>query len=72
VTRAGDSGTREVIWMRAEQISFSWLKGTKWCPGCSRQLPVEDFGKDAQRVDGLAVRCRACRAEDGRRRRRQT
>jgi hypothetical protein len=57
--------------MRAERIAVGWAAGKKWCPGHRAFLPVEEFGANRQKPDGLAVRCRACRAADARARRRQ-
>lgn len=57
--------------MRAERIAFGFRANTKWCPGHRAFLPVTDFGANRQKPDGLAVRCRACRAEDARKRRKE-
>jgi hypothetical protein len=57
--------------MRAERVAFGFRAGTKWCPGHRTVLPVSDFGANSSKVDGLAVRCRACRAEDARQRRKR-
>lgn len=33
----------------------------KWCPGCSKQLPVQSFGQNRSHSDGLASYCRPCK-----------
>lgn len=35
-------------------------EGRKWCFGCEEWQEVAVFGQDAQRSDGLRVRCRKC------------
>ncbi|MBZ9594995.1 MULTISPECIES: endonuclease VII domain-containing protein [Streptomyces] len=37
--------------------------GTKWCRGCSRDVPLSGFALDRNRGDGLQPRCRECVAE---------
>ena len=37
--------------------------GMKWCPRCTRVLPVEAFGSHRGKKDGLTSRCRECNAE---------
>lgn len=34
----------------------------KWCPQCGRVLPAGSFHRMAQQADGLASKCRECRA----------
>lgn len=36
-------------------------KGTKFCYGCNKELPLTAFGKDKHRKDGLTTKCRECR-----------
>ncbi|HVA58962.1 MAG TPA: S26 family signal peptidase [Mycobacteriales bacterium] len=43
--------------------------GRKRCSRCRLILPVEAFGKDKGKPDGLTSRCRGCRAEAARQRR---
>jgi len=35
--------------------------GLRWCSDCKKMEPVENFGRDAWRADGLASRCLAVR-----------
>jgi 5-methylcytosine-specific restriction endonuclease McrA len=35
--------------------------GEKWCTGCRDWRPVDQFGRDASRSDGLASACQRCR-----------
>ncbi|MFJ9597857.1 endonuclease VII domain-containing protein [Streptomyces virginiae] len=37
--------------------------GTKWCRGCSRDVPLGGFALDRNRGDGLQPRCRECVAQ---------
>jgi hypothetical protein len=39
---------------------------TKWCYKCETTKPLSEFGKDRGRKDGLAIPCKKCRKEDGR------
>nr|WSX52706.1 endonuclease VII domain-containing protein [Streptomyces sp. NBC_00974] len=39
--------------------------GTKWCRGCSRDVPLSGFASDRNRGDGLQPRCRSCVAAYG-------
>jgi hypothetical protein len=39
--------------------------GTKWCRGCSRDVPLSGFALDRNRGDGLQARCRECVAAYG-------
>ena len=41
----------------------------KWCPRCTRVLPLDAFGKHKGKPDGLTSRCRECNAEVARLRR---
>jgi hypothetical protein len=34
---------------------------SKWCAGCERDLPVEDFHVSTQAKDGRQARCKECR-----------
>jgi hypothetical protein len=34
----------------------------KWCPACSKLLPVSEFHKNSRAWDGLYDRCKACNA----------
>lgn len=35
-------------------------KGTKFCPKCKRELPIEMFYKDRTKFDGLGIYCKDC------------
>lgn len=39
---------------------------SKTCCTCKKELPVEQYGKDAQQLDGRSRRCRVCTSEKGR------
>ncbi|AZP23192.1 endonuclease VII domain-containing protein [Streptomyces aquilus] len=43
------------------------LEGFKHCQGCGVSKPHSDWHRKASAPDGLASRCKACRAERGRR-----
>lgn len=36
----------------------------KWCSGCERELPAEDFNKDSSSKSGYHCRCRECAAAE--------
>lgn len=36
----------------------------KLCQKCKELKPLEDYGKDKQKADGLTSRCKTCRMED--------
>jgi len=60
-------------WLRprvAMKTHVNDVPGFKWCPRCNDRLPVEKFGVQAKRPDGLSGECRDCRAERTRVRRR--
>ena len=53
--------------MRTQQDEFG--PDRKYCPKCERFKRVEDFGKHANRPDGLQTWCRSCRRERDKERR---
>lgn len=38
--------------------------GLRWCPGCQTWQDPGQFCRDAEKADGLASHCRACRREE--------
>lgn len=42
------------------------MSDTKVCTKCSRELPIDQFGRDRQSSDGRAARCRECLRIDSR------
>jgi hypothetical protein len=37
----------------------------KWCPGCHRELPRSDFGRNRSNTDGLTAYCKPCHNAKG-------
>ena len=35
----------------------------KYCKRCRKEKPVEMFGKNKTRIDGLSIHCKSCRNE---------
>ncbi|UJQ87197.1 HNH endonuclease [Arthrobacter phage BaileyBlu] len=44
------------------RLAFRTRHGGKGCSACHEILPLSAFGPDGSRPDGLAHRCRPCRA----------
>jgi hypothetical protein len=45
---------------RANAMTSDAPDGLKHCPGCSRQLPLEDFVRNRTSRDGVGAYCRPC------------
>jgi len=40
---------------------FKIPDGQKWCPACSKNRPISEFGNSSTRKDGLECYCNSCR-----------
>lgn len=66
---ASQNNTRDG-WVKGEPLRFisghqrtkkhAAPEGTKWCSGCERFLPIEEFYANAASDDGLVHRCKVC------------
>lgn len=56
--RLTEAALRRIAWRKARKAT------TKVCSRCKEEKPLEAFGKDVSRRDGMAVYCRACRASE--------
>lgn len=45
--------------------------GHRWCPGCKKAVPEEDYGRNAARSSGFATACKSCVSERTRQKYRQ-
>jgi len=60
--------------IRGRKVKFHLMdipEGTRWCPGCEKAVPEEDYGRNRARASGFATACKACLSARSRKRYRE-
>jgi hypothetical protein len=57
---SGNGEAAAVVYEAMARLAYRRRNGGKQCSSCREVKPLSAYGRDADRADGLAHRCRAC------------